>query len=607
MLLIAGRTILFSRKQIQTWVEATPDRFLHLLMATTLGSGAVWAFLPFLPDQLGNYSSPSPFIIFVIAGTAGGAVALNPAYALSGLAFAIPAVSALGVRYLFEGDMTSYLFALCCFFYAFILMRSSVSSEQAMLKAIRLGHEKTTLIERLQLANQEAQSAVARLDHLAYRDSLTSLANRAAFTAELSRLVGAPEDQEQSFSLLIIDLDNFKTINDTLGHGAGDMVLVEVAKRLRENLADTDFVARLGGDEFAIILPAGRRGQDKTAAQKASQLLECFAPLMLLEGIPSRIGGSIGIATYPDDASTAEDLLACADVALYDAKDQGRNRLSTFNLGMRQQAQWEHGLARDLHQALADGDLQYFAQPQIELETNLVVGFELLLRWNHAERGWITPPEIISAAHRSHRAEDICMLALETAAKLLDSMADRDYPEMRVAINISPRDMVNFPFADRVNEILNSHDFMPSQLEVEITEEVMLDAIDGGIILADLERSGVRLVVDDFGTGYSSLAYLRELEIDAIKVDKSFIANISSQRGDLVLARAIIGVGQSLGLEVVAEGIETEAQKVLLADLGCDIGQGYLFAKPMPLDKIIGWMETHENQAHLEKPLHPAI
>ncbi|KAA6184410.1 EAL domain-containing protein [Thiohalocapsa marina] len=422
-------------------------------------------------------------------------------------------------------------------------------------------------------------------DFFVNRDPLTGLPNRTLFRELLQRAIQQADRDQHGFNLLLLDLDNFKTINESLGHSAGDQVLVEVAERLRALLPQVDTIARIAGDEFYIILPtdSGRSGIDLLA----QRIMQDVTRPIAIQDKQIVVGASLGIAVYPADGADAERLQSNADAALHQAKLQGRGLMRFFSPDLAQRAQDRLTLNSDLHQALENRQLRLHYQPQIDLRCGGLVGFEALARWQHPERGWIAPAEFIPLAEESDLITRLGDWALREACRQVVRWADAGLPYGPVSVNLSATQLNRGDLVASVMAALNDTGVPPQLVNLEITEStVMVDSDHAMKVISALKALGIGLAIDNFGTGYSSLAYLQQLDIGKVKVDLSFIREMTRNSNSAAIVRAIIALGHSLGLEVIAEGVETEDQARRLRELRCDAIQGYLISHPLPADEM---------------------
>jgi diguanylate cyclase (GGDEF)-like protein len=433
----------------------------------------------------------------------------------------------------------------------------------------------------------QTRRARDELARLANYDALTGLANRHQFSSELSRLAADPTAPGRPCALLFLDLDNFKHINDSLGHSVGDQLLRRVGARLKSCLADGDLLARLGGDEFALL--SWRYATEPEVAALAERLLVLLSDPCQLNDVMVEVRASIGLALAPKDGRDPQALLQCADLALYAAKAAGRNTYRFFDHQMAESARARVRLQHELGQALTAKQFELYFQPQMDLRTGAVIGFEALVRWQHSERGLIGPGEFIPVAEETGQIVPLGNWVLAEACRIAAGWPS----DLRVAVNLSAVQFRSSAVLELVDEALANSGLAPERLEVEITESALIEDHDGAqATLVALRGRGVRVALDDFGTGYSSLAYLRRFPMDKLKIDGMFVRSLDSDADAQAVVTAIISLARALRLETTAEGIETAEQLVMLKALGCDDVQGYLISRPMP---------GHEVEAYLER------
>jgi diguanylate cyclase (GGDEF)-like protein len=434
----------------------------------------------------------------------------------------------------------------------------------------------------------DRKSAEARISYLATRDPLTELPNRVLFNDRLEQGIVAARRSGQSLALLFIDLDRFKYINDSLGHQVGDLLLKEVAARMLNCIRKGDTLSRLGGDEFVVTLEGLQQAED--AAQVAAKIIRALGRPIEIAAHTLTTSCSIGISIFPLDADDDRTLMKNADTAMYHAKEKGRNNYQFFSPEMNVRAVERHSLETALRRAIERQEFVLYYQPQVDMRSGRVVGMEALLRWVHPERGLLSPATFIAVAEESGLIETIGQWALRTACERAKAWQDAGYPPVKMAVNISPRQLLKpREFSRGITRILNATGLDPKYLELEMTESLLLHNADENIaMLRKLGKDGVRIAVDDFGTGYSSLAYLRQLPIDTLKIDRTFVRDIESDPEDVAIIQAIVAMGHSLGLQVTAEGVELLGQLHALAKLGCDEYQGYLFSRPLPAVEVAG-------------------
>ena len=424
-----------------------------------------------------------------------------------------------------------------------------------------------------------------RLEFLAHHDALTLLPNRVLFQERCASSLSRARRLGHSVAILFVDLDRFKTVNDSLGHAVGDQLLKGVAERFGSQLRASDTVARLGGDEFAILLDDLPNSHG--AAVAAQKLLEALAK-------PFRIGAhelfttaSIGISCFPQDGGSIEDLLRNADAAMYRAKEHGRNVYQYFSSDMNAQAFESLMMANSLRQALERDQLRVVYQPVVDLGTGAIASVEALLRWHHPEHGEIGPDRFIPVAEGTGMIASLGSFVTHAALAQLRKWRDAGLRDLRISVNVSARQLARPEFVGEVAEALARHGVPPEHLVLELTETAVMQSPERmRRMLVQLAELGVKIAIDDFGTGYSSLAYLKQFPIHALKIDKSFVAGIPGDADDTAIVRAVVAMGRALGLHMVAEGVETEAQRDFLAAEGCQLGQGWHFGRPMPAEQV---------------------
>ena len=426
----------------------------------------------------------------------------------------------------------------------------------------------------------ERKQAEDRMRHIAQTDALTGLPNRLALLMRLAQILPDARRHHWKVAMMFLDLDRFKIINDTLGHQIGDELLREVASRLSKLVRETDFVARIGGDEFVVILPAIHSPAD--AATVASKVTAALSTPIEAFGHELHTSPSIGISIFPDDGPDADIILKNADTAMYHAKAAGRNNYQFFAAEMNQAAAERLNIERKLRHAIARNELSLDFQPQFNAADRVPIGVEALVRWHHPSDGLISPARFIPVAEETGLINDIGDWVLNTACTEMARWIRAGLKPMRIAVNVSARQLRRRDFCETVASALTHSHLPPELLELEITESSVMENPQEAVrILERLGRMGVTLAIDDFGTGYSSLAYLKLFPIDHLKIDRSFVADIEHDLNDRAIAFGTIALAHSLGLKVIAEGVETEDQLELLRTNGCDEIQGYLLSRPL--------------------------
>ncbi len=435
-----------------------------------------------------------------------------------------------------------------------------------------------------------AKAHEGKLRHLALHDTLTGLPNRLLLKDRLDQTLRAARRSDEPVTLAILDLDRFKEVNDTLGHQVGDALLVDVARRLVDCIRDGDTVARLGGDEFAILLP--QQDNACSALDVARRIVTAIhQPFSIAGCIALEVGVSLGLALFPDDADSESKLMQCADVAMYDAK-RNATTIERYDPAKDINSIRTLVLSGGLRQAMECEQLFLVFQPKLDLRSGEIKSFEVLTRWHHPDHGLIPPDEFVPQAEQSGNIIPFTRWTLERTLGCLTTWQEEDF-DLSLALNLSPRSLHSKEILLFMEELLVRSRISPAQITLELTETaVMLDPEGALASLKKLRDLGLRLSIDDFGTGYSSLSLLRQLPLNEIKIDKSFVENMITNPQDQVIVGSTISLAHNLSLEVVAEGVETDAQMKALQELGCDMVQGFLIAEPIAGDKLAAWTKT---------------
>ena len=432
---------------------------------------------------------------------------------------------------------------------------------------------------------EEREKAEERIKYLATHDSLTDLPNRTLFNQLLEFAIKSAKRYERQCAILFIDLDRFKIINDSLGHAAGDALLVEMARRLRQGVRAGDVVARLGGDEFVILLHEIAESQEIAAV--AHELISSLSQPLELNGHECRVTASIGIARYPDDGSDEQTLMKNADIAMYLAKEEGKNDVRFFSKEIKAQSLDRLTMESSLRLALERNELYLDYQPKMDVATGQIGGVEALLRWQHPDLGVVAPMRFIPLAEETGLIIAIGRWVIRTACAQNVAWQHQGLPPLSMAVNVSPRQFSDENLLRDVDEALAASGMDPKLLQIEITESMVMLNVERAIRVLDaIQSRGVRLAIDDFGTGYSSMSMMKRFPIDTIKIDRSFVRDLPHNSEDKAIAQAIIGMGKALGLTIVAEGVETAEQDEFLREHACDEIQGFLFSKPVPPGEI---------------------
>jgi diguanylate cyclase (GGDEF)-like protein len=550
-------------------------------------AGDVWATSGLWVSWAGRGAGAAVATVgaIVLAGVVWAAVNGLLAATASALAFDVGWVAELKRLGRQNGRVTLGLLALA----PLVVAAGAVNPLLVLLGLVPLG----VVGQHTRYTTEEARKAAT--------DELTGLPNRKALYAHVQaqartygqfrrRRRGRPD--ERRMALLLLDIDQFRRVNEALGHGVGDRLLVAVAARLREAIGGDGLVTRLGGDEFAVLAP--RLADSDAVGVLANRVADALADPVVLDGLPLDVTAAIGAAIYPDHGTDVITLLRRAEVAMYDAKDHSAT-WALYTPDAEQHSPERLELLADLRRALDAGsdELQLHYQPQIDLATGHVCGAESLLRWNHPQRGFISPDMIIRIAEHTAIMRRLTARVIEEAVSQLAKWR-ADGLQLRVSVNVSARDLHRGEFVDDLAELLAERGVPANQLQIEITEgALMADSRRVLLTLHRLDRLGVALSLDDFGTGYSSLTHLRRLPLAEVKIDKSFVLGMATDTDDNAIVGSIIDLGRRLGLRVVAEGVEDEETRRMLLAAGCEVGQGWYFARPMPADAFVSWLARY--------------
>ncbi|MDI3326521.1 EAL domain-containing protein [Pontibacterium granulatum] len=440
------------------------------------------------------------------------------------------------------------------------------------------------LEDKVNERTSELLALTEQLEHQAFHDTLTGLANRATFDTNLQAAINYASRRELKLTVMFLDLDRFKSINDTLGHAVGDKLLIEMADRLRQCLRQSDTLARLGGDEFALLLPDS---SPNAAAEVATKVIEAVKHPIHVKGYNLQVTTSIGISIFPDNGADASTILKNADTAMYSSKEAGRNQFSFFSPEMNAITERRLLLENKLRRAISDNRFTIHYQPKWNVHNGEMVGVEALVRWFDDEEGFISPEEFIPLAEDCGLVSTIDDWVCKNACLQIQSLFAQGAPTISLSVNLSPTQVMHKDIYNRISTILTETGFPGHRLELEVTEAMLSAEVEH--LQDDLDQLrplGVEVSIDDFGTGYSSLSRLKNLPINTLKIDRSFINDIGQDSGDEVIIRTIIDMAHNLNLRVVAEGIETEEQHEFVRRYNCDMVQGYLFSRPVPLDEL---------------------
>jgi diguanylate cyclase (GGDEF)-like protein len=455
----------------------------------------------------------------------------------------------------------------------------------ALLAAILAGGTLVVRTRQLEQNIEHRKQAESRIRHLAYHDALTDLPNRTLLEDRLATALAQAHRKSRMLALLYLDLDRFKRVNDTIGHGLGDRVLQSVADRLTDIVRESDTVGRVGGDEFTILLPEVSRVQD--AVEVADRVLEGLKEPLTIEGRELHTTISMGVAIYPTDAEEADTLLRNAAIAMYRTKEQGGDNYQLYAPAMNGAVADPLALESELRRALERQQFVLYYQPQVSIADWQIVGVEALIRWRHPEHGLVLPSSFIPLAEETGLIISLGEWVLRTACAQAKAWQEASLPHVRMAVNLSGRQFQQRNLVEVVSEVLRETGLAPHCLQLEITESVAVQDVDfTGSMLGNLREMGVQVAIDDFGSGHSSLNYLKCLPIDDVKIDQYFVRDVATDPNDAAIVGSIVAMAHDLNLKVVAEGVETEQQLAFLHDRRCDIAQGSLFSEPLPADAV---------------------
>jgi diguanylate cyclase (GGDEF)-like protein len=576
------------------------------------------------------------FVIFlVIFGTISVAVPVLAARLPAFFAYVLPQSLFLVAVLVIQNTQWSLLLSIATLIYTGLIAATSRNMNRQIRRSIELENHNQTLIDHLsrevaqrraaqealerhrtQLEDQverrtreltrtneslEKQIAIRKqaeksLKHLAHHDTLTNLPNRLLLDARMEHAITHARRKQSRLALLFLDLDNFKHINDSLGHMTGDRLLQQVTRRLLSITREDDTIARLGGDEFVLLMEEVKDTADIISL--AQKILDKLNERFEINGQSIFVGCSIGISLYPEDGDSAETLLKNADAAMYRTKDEGRNSYNFYTREMTASAYDRITLEGSLRRAIEQDELTVYYQPQKSLTTDRYVGLEALVRWHHPEHGILPPGRFLPVAEATGLIVPLGNWVLKSACRQMVEWQRTGLPIDTVSVNLAGKQIRRDDLVESIASALDETGCRPEWLELEVTEGFIMSEIHASIdALRQLRDMGIKLAIDDFGTGYSSLSYLKKLPINRLKIDRSFVQDLADDNDDAAIVKAIVSLGHSLQLEIVAEGVETPYQENYLRQLGCEMGQGYLYSQPLPSAQIEVLVRNH-NQRH---------
>ena len=627
MMLTASSRILISNlffiDQKKNFIKRTTRQWINIYTVSTLVCGSCWASLIFFIPLTNNVVNISMVYIVYFAVMAGSITALPVVLKAFYLYITPVFIAAFGAALFITSKESLYIAAASVIYYLFIIAAGRLLHKR-YIQNFSLHIENETLISKLheeiiqkELAEQklinnqltleetvdlrtkelidindvlvdeinERRRIESNLKHIAHHDTLTNLPNRLLLDARLNHAIERAKRSNLQVAVIFIDLDHFKTINDSLGHAAGDELLIAISKRLLNCVREDDTVARLSGDEFIVIIEQVHDIGDLHHLLK--KIMKATSENISIRDHEVRSSASLGISIYPDDGDSAEKLMRNADAAMYHVKEHGRHKYHFYTRELTTAAYDRVILETDLNQALEGNQLVVYYQPQVSLKSKKIIGVEALIRWNHPELGILTPEQFLHIAEQSNQINRIGEFVLTTACAQMVSWKQLGIPIETVAVNIAGNQIHHSRLLEKVQYILQQTHCKTEWLELEITEDFILKKTKQAIAtLEELRDLGLSLAIDDFGTGYSSLSYLKQLPISKLKIDRSFIHDINEDKDDATLVQAIIAMGKSLNLKLIAEGVESTSHEEFLLALGCDFAQGYLYSKPVPAEEI---------------------
>lgn len=586
-------------------IKGKPEEYLNeesKILAGIFFSGLLFGSSALFVFPFSDFSA-QVLIFFLFSSMIAGSVSLYSVHILAFLAYSLPILFIFLYRASTLSDMLLILFLVGLVYYA-VMLTTMLRVNRSILKSLKTQYLNKDLAHNLSSAKEELENSYIelkqensarketekRLYHLANYDTLTGLANRHMFKEELKRSIKTTKADGSQMALIFLDLDNFKIINDTMGHAMGDKLLIAASSRLKSLLDSKSHIARLGGDEFVIIINQANNKKVTDLADKVISLLE--KPFIFNEN-EMFIGTSIGISLYPDDTQEIETLLSYADTAMYTAKEKGKNNYQFFTSQMNKDIQFRHDIETKLHHAIGNNEFRIEYQPKIDINTQKVVGAEALLRWDQKDLGTISPSIFIPIAEESSLISLIGRWVISQVCSDIAHLKESFNNDLCISINVSSSQILHQNLPQMLQENLDRYAIHTECIELEFTENMLIKQARKSLeVLRSLDKMGITLSIDDFGTGYSSLNYLKTLPIHVLKIDKSFISDIPNSEGDCAIVKSIISLAHNLDLKIIAEGIETPEQLRFLKENGCSVIQGFYFSKPLDINAFSAYINV---------------
>jgi len=563
--------------------QKIPDIWHTIPLVTSIISGALWgstAIFLFPAHDIAH----QVFLAFVLAGMCAGAVTTLSAFKAASYSYILLTLAPLIIRFFLENSEIVFSMAMMTVLFTGMLIITSKNLNQTIRESLTIRHQRR-IDEKT-------------IHYQANYDMLTDLPNRRLLSKRLNHEIKRAGRHHHFGAVLFLDIDHFKTINDSLGHAVGDELLKQIAQRIKKRIRDEDTVARLGGDEFIILI--AEASDDMTTASDnaeniATEILQLFHEEFNIDEHIIHTSVSIGISLFPLGETSSDTIIQKADVALYEAKEDGRNTARLFYSEMQQVVNNRRAIEKDLHQAIINNEFELNYQSQVDENQN-IIAYEALLRWNHPDKGVIAPDAFIDIAEKCGLIVPIGEWVLKTACLQFASIIDDDN-NLRICINVSPRQFSDPLFIEKIQIIITETGINPKNIQLEITEGMVLKDIDETIgKMKSLKTIGLSFAIDDFGTGYSSLNYLKRLPIDILKIDKSFVLESIHNANDAAIVKTIIAMAHNMNINIIAEGVETQQIMDFLKENGCELFQGYLFGKPVKIDQITSFYSSYKQK-----------